>query len=197
MGGGANADCVAEFNMDGNYLGNFISNGSGGLDSPFDVVYRYNKNDYLVTAINSDNILRYNHQGNFIEIFATVDNFPEQASISYSSNHVFVGNYSGTQEGILEFDEDGNLLNTITPTVGGSYRGVFELSNGNLLISNSSGVYEISHSGSTISTSISGVSARFISLYDPNRLLTVPFRIEFIIALFALLFALKLRKHLF
>ncbi|MCF8358124.1 MAG: hypothetical protein K9H26_05150 [Prolixibacteraceae bacterium] len=194
VGGGSNDDAVAEFDIDGNYLGNFIANGTAGMDSPFDIVYRSSHNDYLVCCITSDNILQFDSNGNYIDVFATVNTFPEQASISYSSGNVYVGNYSGSQEGILEFDASGNLLNTIIPSVGGNYRGVWHLQNGNLLITNSSGVYEIDHSGTTINTIITGVSARFISLYGYAP--PVPLNIKYLLALFLVLISIPIIRFI-
>ena len=39
VGGGANADAIAQFDPSGNYIGNFIANGAGGLLSPFDIAF--------------------------------------------------------------------------------------------------------------------------------------------------------------
>eukprot|EP01156_Anaeramoeba_ignava_P018009 Anaeramoba_ignava/a90591_5.p1 GENE.a90591_5~~a90591_5.p1 ORF type:complete len:326 (-),score=-2.17 a90591_5:22-999(-) len=193
VGGGPNDNAVAEFDLNGNYIGNFIANGAAGMDSPFDIVYRSSQNDYLVCNISSDNILRFDANGNYLDEFATVNTFPEQASISVSSGNVFVGNYNGTQEGILEFDSNGNLLNTIVPSLGGGYRGVWHLGNENLLITNENGVYEIDHNGNTINTIASGVSARFISLYREPTL--VPVKIEYFFVLFLLLLSISVIRY--
>ena len=53
--GGANADCVARFDADGNHIGNFVANGE---TDPFDVYYRSAVDDYLVCDISSG-ICRY------------------------------------------------------------------------------------------------------------------------------------------
>ena len=56
-----NPDAVAEFDQSGNYLGNFIANGSGGMDSPFDIVFR--TSDCLVSASSSNAVHRYDLTG--------------------------------------------------------------------------------------------------------------------------------------
>ena len=65
---GANGNSVAEFDTSGNYLGNFVAIGSGGLDGPFDVYPR--TTDWLVPSINTDNVLRYDVAGAPLGVFA-------------------------------------------------------------------------------------------------------------------------------
>ncbi len=82
VGGGTNADSIAEFDTSGNYMGDFIANGSGGLGSPFDVLYT--GTDYLVGGINSDAIHRYDTTGSYLDDLSSIDSFPEQ--ITQASN---------------------------------------------------------------------------------------------------------------
>ena len=58
VGGGGNAHAIAEFDTTGEFLGNFIDNGSGGLESPFDV-YASPETDWLVSSINTNQVLQY------------------------------------------------------------------------------------------------------------------------------------------
>jgi hypothetical protein len=164
VGGGANDDAVAEFDSGGNFLGNFVGNGAGGLNSPFDIHER--TADFLVGGITSDAIHRYDNTGAFIGDLAPMDTFPEQV-IDIDNGNVLVANFSGTQEGIVELDSVGNLIGIYDPASLGGYRGVWELGNGNLLCTNGSGVHEIDRSGNLIETKISGVSARFIEYVEP------------------------------
>jgi hypothetical protein len=164
VGGGANDDAIAEFDSSGTYLGNFVANGAGGLDSPFDVHER--SGDYLVGGISSDAIHRYDLAGGFIADLAPMNTFPEQV-IDLPNGNVLVANFSGTQEGIVELDSNGGLIGISDPASLGGYRGVYELGNGNLLCTNGSGVHEIDRNGNLIETKISGVSARFIELAGP------------------------------
>lgn len=160
-----NADAIAEFDAAGNFIGNFINNGAGGLDSPFDILFHEKRNIYLISAITSDAIHTYDINGNFLNIFATVDGFPEQLT-ELANGNVLVANFNGTQEGILEYDEDGNFIGSYDPPGLGGYRGVYELGNGNLLITNGAGVHEITRAGTLVETKISGVSSRFIHEWD-------------------------------
>ncbi|MCB0257798.1 MAG: hypothetical protein KDI55_29075, partial [Anaerolineae bacterium] len=166
-----NADAVAEFDTSGNYLGNFVANGAGGLDSPFDAYGR--TADWLVTAIDSDNILSYDLTGAFIAQFAAINTFPEQANEAGNSN-VLVANFSGTEEGVVEYTAAGALVGIYDPATLGGYRGVYELGNGNLLTTNGSGVHEIDRSGNLVETKISGVSSRFIEYVAPQNDCTNP-----------------------
>lgn len=164
VGGGANADAVAEFDTNGNYLGNFVANGGGGLISPFDV-HLIGAN-YFVGGITSDAIHRYDLNGNAVPNLAAINTFPEQIT-SAGNGNILVGNFSGTQEGIVEYTPAGAVAGLYNPPGLGGYRGVYELPNNNLLITNGSGVYEIDRAGNLVDTKISGVSARFIEYVAP------------------------------
>ncbi len=164
VGSGTNADAIAEFDGAGNYLGNLVANGAGGLDSPFDVLLR--GNDYLVGGITSDAIYRYGLDGTFLDIFSPINGFPEQVAEAGNGN-VLTGNFSGTEEGVVEYTSTGTLVGIYDPSSLGGYRGAYELPNGNILTTNGSGVHEIDRSGNLVETKISGVSARFIENLAP------------------------------
>jgi hypothetical protein len=160
VGAGANADAVAKFDASGNYLGNFVANGSGGLDSPFDVYRR--AADWLVSATDSDAIHRYNLAGGYVVDFASVNTFPEQIAEAANGN-VLVANFSPTdQEGVLEFTPAGAFVGRYDPVGLGGYRGVHELPNGNILTTTGAGVHEISRSGALVADKITGISGRYI-----------------------------------
>lgn len=161
VGGGSNADSVAEFDTGGNSLGNFIANGAGGLSSPFDVLYT--GTEYLVGGINSDAIHRYDTNGTSAGSFASINTFPEQLALADNGN-LLVGNFNGTQEGVVEFNTVGGVVGIYDPASLGGNRGAYELANGNILTTNGSGVHEIDRSGNLVETKISGVSTRFIAL---------------------------------
>jgi hypothetical protein len=158
---GANQDTVAEFNAAGTHVGNFITAGLGGLDAPFDVYFR--AADVLVTSINSDNVLRYDLNGAFLNIFAATNNFPQQIAEA-SNGNVLIANFGGTLEGILEYTAAGVFVGQYNPATVGGNRGVYELPNGNILTTNGSGVFEVSRAGVLVDTKITGVSAQYIEL---------------------------------
>jgi hypothetical protein len=161
VGSGSNINAVAEFDTAGNYLGNFVANGAGGLASPFEVYQR--AGDWLVGGITSDAIHRYAlATGAYLDDFSPINTFPEQIAEAGNGN-VLVGNFSGTQEGVVEFTPDGSaIVDIYDPLSPGGYRGVYELPNGNILTSNSDGVHEIDRLGNLVETKISGPNARFI-----------------------------------
>ena len=162
VGSGTNADGIAEFDTSGNYLGNFVANGDGGLDNPFDVLLT---TEALVGGIDSDIVHRFNvTTGAYIADLAPINNFPEQIAAAQFSTNLLVANFGGTQEGIVELMSDGTLVGVTDPASLGGYRGVFELGNGNLLVTNGGGVHEIDRMNNLIETKVGGVSARFITL---------------------------------
>ncbi|MCB1056553.1 MAG: hypothetical protein KDD11_13710, partial [Acidobacteria bacterium] len=166
VGGGANDDAIAEFDTSGAYVGNFVANGAGGLDSPFDIYRR--AADWLSGGINSDMIHSYDDAGMSLGAFAPINTFPEQIAEAANGN-VLVANFSGTQEGVVELSPDGTtVVGVYDPASLGGYRGVYELPNGNILTTNSSGVHEIDRSGNLVQTKISSVSAQYIEYVAPQ-----------------------------
>jgi hypothetical protein len=159
---GANGNSVASFDASGNHSGNFIAIGSGGLAGPFDILIR--ASDVLVSSINTDSILRYDRTtGAFLDVFATINNFPQQL-FEASNGNILVANFGGTQEGIVELTSTGTLVAVYDTATLGGYRGVYELPNGNLLVTTGSGVFEISRANALISTKMTGVSGQYIEL---------------------------------
>jgi DNA-binding beta-propeller fold protein YncE len=157
---GANHDTVAEFDAGGNYLGNRVPSGGGGLASPFDI--HLAGSDLLVSGADSDAIHRYDASGTFLGIFASIDGFPEQIAPSLSGGYL-IANHEGSEMGIVELDASGGKIGHYAPAGLSDYRGVFELSDNTLLVSTSSGVYRIDRGGNLLETLITGVSGRFIS----------------------------------
>lgn len=162
VGGGANADAVAQFDPAGNYIGNFIPNGYNGLLSPFDIAFR--TNDCLVAGINSDAVHRYSLTGDSLGIFAAGISFPEQIEFAPNGN-VLVVNFSTPNSGVIVYDSLGTPLVVLAGVTGN--RGVYVLGNGNILTTNGAGVHEIDPTtGALIRTIVAGVSGRFISPMD-------------------------------
>ncbi len=91
--------------------------------------------------------------------------FPEQVHVS-ASGRIFAGGFTAPS-GIYEYDTAGNQVNfidTVAIASLGGIRGVVELGNGNLLFTNGSGVHIYDVTTMTVTTEISGVSARFGSI---------------------------------
>ena len=166
IGGGTNNNAIPEFDLNGNFVGNFIAPGLGGLGSPFDVLFHAATNTYLISGIDSDAIHQYDTNGNFMGLFANINTFPEQLT-ELADGRVAVTNFSGTSEDIFIYSSTGTLLNQIDVVNETAFRGIYLLGNGNLLATNGTGVYEVDFSGNVISTKIAGVSARFIEEFRP------------------------------
>lgn len=177
VGGGANDDAIAAFDTAGNFIGNRVANGAAGLNSPFDVFIANTAGpsvapgDLLVGGITSDTLHRYLGDGTPQPDIAPVDTFPEQVyQIPGGANagNLLVGNFLGTQEGVIEFDSAGMVVGIYDPPSLGGYRGAYELGNGNILTTNGGGVHEIDRAGNLVETKIAGVSARFIEPVFPG-----------------------------
>lgn len=154
-GNGAPGPAIVMFDTNGNNLGFF----NAGIASPFDVFS--NDGELLVADINNDVIERYDLMGNDLGTFAPVNTFPEQVS-RRSNGNILVANFSGTQEGILEFDSNGTLVNFFSNANTDGARGVWELGNGNIMHTNGSGVFILDPAMGTSTPVITGVGARFI-----------------------------------
>lgn len=171
VGAGPNENAVAEFDMAGNFLGNRIASGADGLNSPFDVLLR--DNNLLVSGISSDTIHQYSITGTPLVQLASIDTFPEQIAETTNSN-ILVANFSGSDEGILEYTSAGEFIARYNPATLGGYRGTYELPNGNILTTNSNGVHEIDRSGNLIETKITGVSSHFIEFIGGEEVTLPP-----------------------
>jgi len=158
VGGGTNTNAIAEFDSAGNYLGNFIANGSGGMSGPFGIWFR--ANDVLVTGDGSNTLHRYDLNGNYLDDFASISSFPEQV-IELPDSNVAVANFQGTT-GVLIYSPTGQFIRLLSGVTGN--RGAWQLGNGNILTTTGTGVFELDYiSGNLIRTVTSGVNAHFIN----------------------------------
>jgi hypothetical protein len=165
---GGNSDAIAEFDTAGNYLGNFVANGSGGLDSPFDV-YGRPETDWLVSSIDNNLIKRYAWaDGSYIADLTGVDSFPQQI-VEIGNGNLLIGNFSGAQVGVVELTPAGALVGVHSAPGLSGFRGVYELPNGNILTSTSGGVFEIDRGGNLVQTLYAGQS-RFVEFVVVPRL---------------------------
>ncbi len=159
---GANQDAIAEFDLvTGNYLGNFIAPNSAQMDGPWDIIFR--STDCLVSGQASNNVVRYDLNGNYLGAFVASINFPEQINKTLTSN-IIVGNFS-SPSGLYIYDSNGNQLNYFSTVTG--LRGCFQLGNGNYMVTNGTGVYVLDqNTGALVATPVSGLSARSLREYD-------------------------------
>lgn len=159
---GANANAIAEFDpVTGNYLGNFITPNTAQMSSPWDIIFR--ETDCLVSASSTNNISRYDLNGNYLGAFVPSISFPEQL-YQTSGGNVIAAGFSGTS-GLYIYDANGTQVgfwNTVT-----GLRGATQLGNGNYMVTNGGGVHVIDHTnGALLATYAAGLSARFVTPYD-------------------------------
>lgn len=112
---GANA--IKKYDENGNYLGDFISPGSGGLIAPEDIVF-HPDGTMLVTGAGNTAIKRYNGQtgeylGNFSSGYALQT--PSKMSIGWDSL-LYVTQWGATQNKVVRFDLDGHFVDEFTET---------------------------------------------------------------------------------
>ncbi|MBK9096801.1 MAG: T9SS type A sorting domain-containing protein [bacterium] len=161
VGSGANTNAVPEFDLAGNYLGNFIAIGAGGLNSPFCVLFR--TSDVLVTGSSSDAAHRYDLNGTYINNLITGVQFPQQI-IELPNGNLALAIFS-TPSGLGIYDSNGNQLNFFTAVTG--LRGVYQLPSGNFVVTNGAGLHEIDGTnGSLIRTIYASANLQYISLVD-------------------------------
>ena len=143
--------------MAGNYLGNFIAAGSGGLSGPFAIYFR--ASDILVSSDGSNNVLRYDLNGAFLNTFASSINFPQQIEEAGNTD-VLLANFSTPNSGVQEYTAAGTYITTYSVVTGN--RGAYELGNGNILTSNGSAVYAIDRNNTIVATEMTSVNAQYI-----------------------------------
>lgn len=163
---GANRDAVAEFDTDGNYLGNLVDSGAGGLDSPWSIVVR--NEDVLVIGASSERVHRYALDGTHLETFPTHLEFGQQIVEQPDGNLLVAvpSSSGGAIPGIYELTPQGQLVDIYTGA--GGPRGVHDLVNGNILTSSGFGgrevgVFEIDRAASIVDEKIAGVQPRLFT----------------------------------
>lgn len=168
VGSSGNQNSIAEFDAAGNYLGQFITAGAGGLNSPFDIVFR--SNDVLVDGSSSNRVHRYDLNGNYLDDFVSSGlAFPQQIHLENNGN-VAVAGFS-LPSALYVFDSLGTLLASYNVMTG--LRGCYKLPNGNYLVTNGGGVHEITTSNTLVRTMVAAASAQYIDLVDFQDIIPV------------------------
>lgn len=172
--GGAPGDALVE--LDG-MAGTLSVYTSTLVDSPFDAEpFRFNGVEgFLIScAITNDIVFVDAADPSNQQIFHDSDgvsgvDLPEQVSVS-RTGRVFAGGFF-PPSGIYEYDPltGAQILFIDTDALGfDKVRAVYELGNGNLMFTNSVGVHVYDVVAGVISTTVSGVSARFITDIDDD-----------------------------
>lgn len=155
---------VKSFNADdGSEQDDFAFNRYGGIRGPFDVI-EYN-GEVLVADEGQDKIVRYTMDGKFNERFTSAFDvpqldFPQQMAIASNGNLLVCSFSAGV---ILEFDPAANLVGQYDPGTLELYRGIAELDNGNLLVTTTSGVFEVNRAGVVVDVEATDGDFRYIT----------------------------------
>lgn len=110
---GGNA--IARFDEGGNYLGDFISPGSGGLSDPQDIIF-HPDGSVLVTGISNTAIKRYDGvTGAFLGDFSSgyALSLPSKMTIGHD-DLIYVTQWGPTQNKVVRFDLDGYFVDEFT-----------------------------------------------------------------------------------
>ncbi len=159
---------VKSFNADdGSEQPDFAFNRYGGIRGPFDVI-EYN-GEVLVADEGQDKIVRYTLDSKFNERFANSFatpqlDFPQQMAIASNGNLLVCAFSSGF---ILEFDPAGTLVGQYDPGTLELYRGIAELDNGNLLVTTTTGVFEVTRAGIVVDVEATDGDFRYITRFTP------------------------------
>ena len=133
---------LIRFDFNGNNLGSFSTSAVGGTVglSPWDVV-SYNGR-LLVSDGTSRGLQQYNLDGSYFGAFtAALNNIPQQMFVRANGNVLMSANGSTPNGsfGLYELNSSGAVVANWTNTPGLGVRGVYELSNGQYLISEAGG----------------------------------------------------------
>lgn len=160
--GGTNAllesqNNIKRFDSAGALRPDFAFNRYGGIRGPFDVLVL--PDEVLVADDRSNALVRYTPAGKFNERLVENLQFPQQISLT-PQDTLLVAVFSGGF--IAEFQRDGTPVGQYDPGTLSLYRGVHQLDNGNLLVSTTTGVYEVTRTGLVVATEWTGGGARYI-----------------------------------
>lgn len=160
VGAGGNNNSIPQFDASGNFINQFITAGSGGLSSPFDIVFR--SNDCLVSASSSNKVHRYTLEGTYLNDLVSSIAFPQQIHLMSDGTFAVAG--FSTPSALYIYDSSGTQIASYNVVTG--LRGAYRLPNGNYLVTNGSGIHEITTSNTLVRTIVSGASAQYIDYVD-------------------------------
>ncbi len=122
-------------------------------------------NALLVSSTGTDSVLRFDvATGAASGIFANIDSNPQQI-VRGRTNNFWVANTTSSSNavGLVELDQNGNALGVVSVPFAFDPRGVWELSNGNLLVSGANAVFIVNRAGTSVQAKVVASSMRFVS----------------------------------
>lgn len=175
-GAGMNGHAVSRFDSAGAFLGNLIAPSAGSLSIASDILRRGGElliSDDSGAAVRVFDAAVGTYMGDF-EVFEP-SAVPQQI-VQLGDGNILVASVSGARDrGVFEFDAAGTRLNQYLPGNVKHIRGVFELGNGNILISaagrlmsdapsTNGGVFVMNRAGQILETKLALLDSRLISL---------------------------------
>lgn len=160
---------IKEFTLQGTYIQDFVSPGSGGLDWPQDIIFLEDQHKLLVSGLNSEAIHQYNSTTGADEgIWADVPGKPTRMKIG-PDNLLYVLQWA-TNAKVLRFQLDGTPLGEFTDTGVTQSIGMEWDASGNLYVSSYGGgiVRKFNSLGEDQGVFISGLSGPTNIWKDPN-----------------------------
>ncbi len=96
-----NSDTIERFDaLTGDYLGAFVTAGSGGLDSPGSVAVGPDGNVYVTSSF-TQQVLRYDgFTGDFVDVFAT--GIQSGNNVRFHGDYMYVGQFAGGSNGFIK-----------------------------------------------------------------------------------------------
>lgn len=172
---GPNASAIAEFDTGGNYVGNLIAPGAGGLSAPTDVLV-LPSGHLLVASAGSGRVLEFDAAGAFVSELAAVDQDVSQIALEDGGNILIAGGALYLR-GVFEIGPTGELGARVAPHQVNGFSGVLELASGVLLVSAESriatggtdgqisgGAFTMNRSGTIFAPKYVGSSLRHLEL---------------------------------
>lgn len=111
-------NAVKLYDIDGNYLSDFVSPGDGGLNTTEDILF-HPDGSVLVTGFNNSSIKRYNGiSGEYIQDFSNgyTLNGPSKMAVG-PDNYIYVTQWGSNNVKTVRFDMDGNFVDEFTSIV--------------------------------------------------------------------------------
>ncbi len=103
---------VLRYDMNGTFIEEFVTSGSGGLSSPQEVLFHPVNGDLIVTGFNNNNIKRYDGtSGDFLGNFSQGYNLSNPTKMIIGADSLlYVTQWGSTQNKIVRFDLNGNFI---------------------------------------------------------------------------------------
>lgn len=97
------SDTIERFDATtGEYLGSFVTEGSGGLDLPGGVAVGPDDNVYVTSGLTGE-VLRYDGQtGGFIDVFASGNGMTATNNIRFHQDFMYVGQFASGSNGVIK-----------------------------------------------------------------------------------------------